>query len=67
MSTEQNKTTILAFFDEVWNQGDESAIARYIAENAAQEQPETDWLAGRDGRIDPNRFNPDELRRVGER
>ena len=35
MSTEQNKTTILAFFDEVWNQGDESAIARYIAENAA--------------------------------
>lgn len=42
-------------------------VGRYIAENASQERPETDWLAGRDGRIDPKKFSPDELRRVGER
>ena len=42
-------------------------VGRYIAENATQERPETDWLAGREGRIDKNKFNPDELRRVGER
>ncbi|HEX8012036.1 MAG TPA: DUF1329 domain-containing protein [Casimicrobiaceae bacterium] len=42
-------------------------VGRYVAENATQERPETDWLAGREGRIDPRRFNPDELRRVGER
>lgn len=42
-------------------------IGRYIAENATQERPETDWLAGREGRIDPRKFNPDELRRHGER
>jgi hypothetical protein len=43
------------------------SVGRYIAENATQERPETDWLAGRDGRIDPKKFSPDELRRVGER
>ena len=43
------------------------AAGRYIAENATQELEETDWLAGREGRIDPKRFSPDELRRVGER
>jgi hypothetical protein len=43
------------------------SVGRYIGENATQEQPETDWLAGREGRIDPRKFNPDELRRVGER
>ena len=42
-------------------------VGRYIAENATQERPETDWLAGREGRIDPKKFSPDELRRVGER
>lgn len=42
-------------------------IGRYIAENATQERPETDWLAGREGRIDGKKFNPDELRRHGER
>jgi len=42
-------------------------VGRYIAENATQERPETDWLAGREGRIDPKKFNPDELRRHGER
>jgi hypothetical protein len=43
------------------------AVGRYVAENATQERPETDWLAAKEGRIDPKRFNPDELRRVGER
>ena len=47
MSTEQNKELIRAFFDEVWNQGDESAIARYIAENAAGNDP--DFGMGREG------------------
>jgi hypothetical protein len=42
-------------------------VGRYIAENATQERQETDWLAGREGRIEQNRFNPDELRRVGDR
>jgi hypothetical protein len=27
-------------------------VGRYIAENATQERPETDWLAGREGRIE---------------
>jgi len=43
------------------------SVGRYIGENATQERPETDWLAGREGRIDPRKFNPDELRRVGDR
>jgi uncharacterized protein DUF1329 len=43
------------------------AAGRYIAENATQEQAETDWLAGKEGRIDPKKFSADELRRVGER
>lgn len=43
------------------------AVGRYIGENATQERPETDWLAGREGRVDPRKFNPDELRRVGDR
>jgi hypothetical protein len=43
------------------------AVGRYVGENATQERPETDWLAAREGRVDPKRFNPDELRRVGER
>ncbi|MBI1905523.1 MAG: DUF1329 domain-containing protein [Rhodocyclales bacterium] len=42
-------------------------VGRYIAENATQERPETDWLAGKEGRIDPRKFSPDELRRHGER
>lgn len=42
-------------------------VGRYIAENATQERPETDWLAGREGRIEKAKFNPDELRRVGDR
>jgi hypothetical protein len=42
-------------------------VGRYIGENATQERQETDWLAGREGRIDKAKFNPDELRRVGDR
>lgn len=42
-------------------------VGRYIAENATQERPETDWLAGREGRIDKSKFNSDGLRRAGER
>jgi hypothetical protein len=43
------------------------SVGRYIAENATQERAETDWLAGKEGRIDPKKFSSDELRRVGER
>lgn len=42
-------------------------VNRYMAENATQEAKPTDWLAGSEGRIDPKRFEPDELRRMGER
>lgn len=40
---------------------------RYMAENSTQEAKHTDWLAGSEGRIDPKRFESDELRRVGDR
>ncbi len=49
------------------NMGYDLNVGRYIAENATQERPETDWLAGREGRIEKAKFNPDELRRVGDR
>jgi len=42
-------------------------VNRYLAENATQESKATDWLAGAEGRIDPKRFDPDELRRAGDR
>jgi hypothetical protein len=42
-------------------------VNRYMAENSTQEAKPTDWLAGDEGRIDAKRFNPDELRRAGER
>ena len=42
-------------------------VNRYLAENATQEAKPTDWLAGEEGRIDPKRFESDELRRAGER
>ena len=41
-------------------------VGRYMADNMPQEG-KTDWLAGREGRIDANKFNPDELRRAGAR
>lgn len=47
MSTESNKQLIRDFFDQVWNQGDESAIARFIAENAGGNDP--DFGTGREG------------------
>jgi len=42
-------------------------VNRYLAENATQESKPTDWTAGEEGRIDPKRFESDELRRAGER
>ena len=42
-------------------------VNRYLAENATQEAKSTDWLAGAEGRIDPKRFESDELRRAGDR
>jgi hypothetical protein len=42
-------------------------VNRYMAENATQEAKPTDWLAGDEGRINPKRFESDELRRAGER
>ena len=42
-------------------------VNRYMAENSTQESKPTDWLAGAEGRIDPKRFDPDELRRSGDR
>jgi hypothetical protein len=41
-------------------------VGRYMADNMPQEG-KVDWLAGREGRIDANKFNPDELRRAGAR
>lgn len=42
-------------------------VNRYMAENSTQESKPTDWLAGAEGRIDPKRFEADELRRAGDR
>jgi hypothetical protein len=42
-------------------------VNRYVAEFVTQEAKPTDWLAGDEGRIDPKKFEPDELRRAGER
>ena len=47
MSTEANKAIIRDFFDQVWNQGDEAAIDRFIAEDAIGNDP--DFGIGREG------------------
>lgn len=47
MSTEANKAIIRDFFEQVWNNGDESAIARFIAADAAGNDP--DFGTGREG------------------
>ncbi len=47
MSTEANKALIHQFFERVWNQGDESAIADFIAEHAAGN--DSDFGTGREG------------------
>ena len=35
----KNKETVIQFFEQIWNQGDESAIDRFIAEDAAGNDP----------------------------
>jgi steroid delta-isomerase-like uncharacterized protein len=46
VSVEENKALARRFFEEVWNQADESAIDRYIAENAGGNDP--DFGTGRE-------------------
>jgi steroid delta-isomerase-like uncharacterized protein len=46
VSIEDNKALARRFFEEVWNQADESAIDRYIAENAGGNDP--DFGTGRE-------------------
>ncbi len=43
------------------------SVDRYIGENATQDSPETDWLAGTEGRVTPAKFDSGALRRAGER
>jgi hypothetical protein len=43
------------------------AAGRYVADRIKTQEPEADWLAGQEGRIDPNIFKPDSLRRMGRR
>jgi hypothetical protein len=38
-SIENNKELARQFFEQIWNQGDESAIDRFIAEHAAGNDP----------------------------
>ena len=47
MSTDANKAIIRDFFEQVWNQADEAAIDRFIAEDAAGNDP--DFGIGREG------------------
>ena len=47
MTPDANKQTIREFFQQVWNQGDEAAIERFIAEDAAGNDP--DFGTGREG------------------
>ena len=46
MTIEQNKAAARRFFDEIWNQQDESAIARWSAANVQGNDP--DFGTGRD-------------------
>ena len=41
-------------------------VGRYMADNMPQEG-KVDWLAGKEGRVDPKKFDANELRRVGSR
>ncbi|MGE3797711.1 MAG: ester cyclase [Thermomicrobiales bacterium] len=47
MSIESNKQAARDFFEQIWNQKDESAIDRFIPENAIGNDP--DFGAGREG------------------
>ena len=40
---------------------------RYVVDRVKTEEPESDWLAGDEGRIDSDMFTPDSLRRMGRR
>jgi hypothetical protein len=40
---------------------------RYVADHVRVEEPEDDWLAGREGRIPQGVYTPDALRRKGRR
>jgi hypothetical protein len=40
---------------------------RYVADRVRSEEPEDDWLAGREGRIPKGIYTPDALRRQGRR
>lgn len=40
MSTSENKQSVARFFDEVWNQGDEAAIDRFLAAETFGNDPE---------------------------
>jgi hypothetical protein len=40
---------------------------RYVADRVRVEEPEDDWLAGREGRIPKGIYTPDALRRLGRR
>ena len=44
---QHNKVLIREFFEQVWNQGSEAAIDRFIAENAGGNDP--DFGMGREG------------------
>ncbi len=46
MSVDENKELARRFFDEVWNQGDEAAIDRYLADDAGGNDP--DFGAGKE-------------------
>lgn len=47
MSVEANKALARRFFQEIWNEGDETAIDRYLPEHAVGNDP--DFGAGREG------------------
>ena len=47
MSIESNKKAAREFFEQIWNQKDESAIDRFIPENASGNDP--DFGQGREG------------------
>ncbi len=47
MSIESNKQAARDFFEQIWNQKDESAIDRFIPENAGGNDP--DFGSGREG------------------
>lgn len=47
MSVEANKELARRFFQEIWNEGEEAAIDRYIPEHAAGNDP--DFGSGREG------------------